>query len=117
MMISRELEATLSLAVREAARRKHEFLTLEHVLFALLHDDEVEEVVRECGGDVDLLKREIELFLSEKSEDPEDGDGRGGTLVDVKIRPRRARDRRTMAIPQAEQILASIRSYLIAQVL
>jgi len=68
MMISRELEATLSLAVREAARRKHEFLTLEHVLFALLHDDDVEEVVRECGGDVDLLKREIELFLSEKIE-------------------------------------------------
>jgi len=68
MMISRELEATLSLAVREAARRRHEFLTLEHVLFALLHDDDVCEVVRECGGDVEVLKREIDQFLDERVE-------------------------------------------------
>ncbi len=68
MMISRELEATLKLAVREATRRRHEFLTLEHVLFALLHDSDVEEVVRQCGGDPDRLKTETESFLEASME-------------------------------------------------
>jgi ATP-dependent Clp protease ATP-binding subunit ClpA len=68
MMISRELEVTLSLAVREAARRRHEYLTIEHVLFALLHDNDVSEVVRHCGGDVDELKQDLDRFLEEKLE-------------------------------------------------
>ncbi len=68
MMISRELEATLSLAVREATRRRHEFLTLEHVLFALLHDADVDDVVRHCGGDPDHLKAEVEGFLETSME-------------------------------------------------
>ena len=55
MRLSRALEASLSLAVREARRRRHEFLTLEHVLWALLHDDGVAEVIRACGGDVPQL--------------------------------------------------------------
>ena len=46
-MISRELEVTLGLALREAMRRQHEFLTQEHVLYALLHDSDVSEVVRQ----------------------------------------------------------------------
>ena len=50
MMISRELEVSLGVAVREAAHRRHEFLTLEHVLFALAHDADVIEVIRHCGG-------------------------------------------------------------------
>ncbi len=68
MMISRELEATLSLAVREATRRKHEFLTLEHVLFALLHDADVEDVVRHCGGDPERLRAEVDRFLESSME-------------------------------------------------
>ncbi len=68
MMISRELEATLSLAVREATRRKHEFLTLEHVLFALLHDGEVADVVRHCGADPERLKAEVDSFLESSME-------------------------------------------------
>ncbi len=68
MMISRELEVTLGLALREAMRRQHEYLTLEHVLFALLHDRDVAEVVRHCGGDVDRLKQEVDRFLTDKLE-------------------------------------------------
>src|SRR5437762_2681317 len=68
MMISRELEVTLGLAVREAARRRHEFLTLEHVLFALVHDSDVCEVIRHCGGDVEALKRELGKFFDERVE-------------------------------------------------
>jgi len=65
MMISRELEVTLGLALREAVRRQHEYLTLEHVLYALLHDDDVAEVLRHCGGNVDQLKPEVYAFLSD----------------------------------------------------
>ena len=68
MMISRELEVTLGLALREAMQRQHEYLTLEHVLFALLHDHDVSEVVRHCGGNVENLKQEVEQFLREKLE-------------------------------------------------
>src|SRR5215470_14515601 len=68
MMISRELEVSLGLALREAVRRHHEYLTLEHVLYALLHDDEVSEVIRHCGGNVDKLKQEVDQFLQEKLE-------------------------------------------------
>ncbi len=65
MMISRELEVTLGLALREAVRRQHEYLTLDHVLYALLHDTDVAEVLRHCGGNVDQLKREVDQFLTD----------------------------------------------------
>jgi ATP-dependent Clp protease ATP-binding subunit ClpA len=68
MMISRELEVTLGLALREAVRRQHEYLTLEHVLYALLHDSDVSEVLRNCGGNVDQLKRDVDKFLNDKIE-------------------------------------------------
>ena len=76
MRISRELEVSLTLAVNEARRRRHEFLCVEHVLYALLHDEDVAEVVRHCGGDVAVLKRELEQFFDEKLERlPERGEG------------------------------------------
>jgi len=46
MRLSRTLEASLSLAVREARTRRHEYLCIEHVLYALLHDESVAEVIR-----------------------------------------------------------------------
>ena len=39
-MISKELSATLGFAVREAKKRRHEYVSVEHVLFAILHDDD-----------------------------------------------------------------------------
>jgi ATP-dependent Clp protease ATP-binding subunit ClpA len=50
MRLSRALEASLTLAVREAKRRRHEFLCLEHVLWAIIRDDDVAEVIRACGA-------------------------------------------------------------------
>lgn len=64
-MISRELEATLGLAVAEARRRRHEYLTIEHVLYALLHDENAAEVIRQCGGDLQALRRDLEAYLDE----------------------------------------------------
>ena len=68
MRLSRALETSLSLAVREARRRRHEFLTLEHVLWALLQDEGVAEVVRACGGNLPGLVRELEAYLDEQDE-------------------------------------------------
>jgi ATP-dependent Clp protease ATP-binding subunit ClpA len=73
MRISRELEVTISLAINEARRRRHEFLCLEHVLHALLFDETVAEIVRQCGGEVKELQADLEEFLKENLESlPED---------------------------------------------
>src|SRR5881397_159581 len=68
MRISRELEIALTLAVNEAHRRRHEYLTIEHLLYALLHDSDVAEVIRHCGGDVAALKRALEKYLDDEVE-------------------------------------------------
>jgi len=65
MHLSRPLEVALALAVKEAHRRRHEFLSVEHLLWALLHDDDVAEVIRACGGDVDVIKAELTHHLDE----------------------------------------------------
>jgi ATP-dependent Clp protease ATP-binding subunit ClpA len=68
MRLSRTLEASLALAVREARTRRHEYLCIEHVLYALLHDEAVAEVIRACGGDVEALKKELDAYLDEHLE-------------------------------------------------
>jgi ATP-dependent Clp protease ATP-binding subunit ClpA len=67
-MISRELQVTLNLAVNEARRRRHEFLTLEHVLFALLHDNRGREIIQACGVDRKELLRGLEDFFENHME-------------------------------------------------
>ncbi|MDQ3013100.1 MAG: ATP-dependent Clp protease ATP-binding subunit ClpA [Acidobacteriota bacterium] len=62
-MITKELQATLNLAANEAIKRRHEFLTLEHLLFALLKDQTAAEVINNCGGDPDLLRGDLEEFF------------------------------------------------------
>lgn len=64
-MITRELQATLNLAANEAIKRRHEFLTLEHLLFAMLNDRTSTEVIVHCGGDPDLLARDLEDFFKD----------------------------------------------------
>ncbi|HKA55049.1 MAG TPA: Clp protease N-terminal domain-containing protein, partial [Candidatus Binatia bacterium] len=68
MRISRELELTLTLAVDEARRRRHEFLCLEHVLYALTFDEAVANILRHCGGDIKALQRDLEKFFKENLE-------------------------------------------------
>jgi ATP-dependent Clp protease ATP-binding subunit ClpA len=76
MRLSRALEASLGLAVREARRRRHEFLTLEHVLWALLHDEAVADVIRSCGGDLPQLRQELERYLDDQLDTLPPGDDR-----------------------------------------
>jgi ATP-dependent Clp protease ATP-binding subunit ClpA len=67
-MITKELQETLNFAAMEAIRRRHEYVTLEHLLYALLHDGTASKVVRQCGGNVETLVREMEIFFDEKLE-------------------------------------------------
>ena len=60
MKLTKELEISLQVAVHEAARRHHEMVTVEHLLFALLHDDASLKVVRGAGGNIQQLKTQLE---------------------------------------------------------
>jgi ATP-dependent Clp protease ATP-binding subunit ClpA len=67
-MFSATLERVLNLAVREALVRRHAYLTLEHLLFAVAHDPQGEEILRACGVDLDRLRRDLATFLEEGVE-------------------------------------------------
>ena len=62
-MITRELEVTLNLAVSEAARRRHEYVTLEHVLYALLHNHSAAKALRACGGSIHQVRQDVDQFF------------------------------------------------------
>lgn len=67
-MITRELQNTLSSAVEESIKRRHEYVTLEHLLFALLDDRTASNVIYHCGGNIENLKTELEEFFKEQNE-------------------------------------------------
>jgi len=73
-MLTKELQATLSSAINEAMRRRHEYVTLEHLLYALLSDRTARDVIKQCGGDAVALRRELEKFFDERIE-AHGGDG------------------------------------------
>ena len=73
-MISKELSVTLGFAVREAKRRRHEYVGIEHILYAILHDGNGVEIIEGCGGNVEHLKTNLEEFFKEKMEIIPDGD-------------------------------------------
>jgi ATP-dependent Clp protease ATP-binding subunit ClpA len=66
-MISTQLELILNKAIRKANERKHEFLTLENVLLAMLEDGAVAEVLKDCGAKLDTLRRDLEEFVNDDS--------------------------------------------------
>jgi ATP-dependent Clp protease ATP-binding subunit ClpA len=68
MRISPEVEIAIQVAEDDAARRRHEYLTLEHLLFALLFDEATIKVVRHAGGDPSALKKRLDRYLSEQLE-------------------------------------------------
>jgi ATP-dependent Clp protease ATP-binding subunit ClpA len=62
-MISKELEGTLNSALKEAKRRRHEYVCLEHLLYALLQDKDASNAIVNCGGDIAKLKKALEEFF------------------------------------------------------
>ena len=67
-MIGRELESSLNLAVAEAQKRGHEYVTVEHILYSLLTNPDAERTLRACGGVIDTAKQDLEEFFSSKLE-------------------------------------------------
>ncbi|MBS1957763.1 MAG: ATP-dependent Clp protease ATP-binding subunit ClpA, partial [Cyanobacteria bacterium SZAS-4] len=68
MSISKELQESLNLALGEAAKRRHEYLTLEHLLYALLEDKGACDIIKACGGNVKTIRKELDDFMYENME-------------------------------------------------
>ncbi|MCB9723688.1 MAG: ATP-dependent Clp protease ATP-binding subunit ClpA [Spirochaetaceae bacterium] len=66
--IGRDLQLTLQAAHREAIVRRHAYLTVEHLLYALIHHEEGARILRHSGADVDRLRVELERFFDEDLE-------------------------------------------------
>jgi len=65
-MISKELSTALGFAVREAKKRRHEYVCVEHVLYAILNHESGSDTIEKCGGNPEQIKQELEKFFDEK---------------------------------------------------
>jgi len=75
-MLSKELEFTLNQAFKSAREKQHEFMTIEHLLLALLDNPAAAQVLRACGADIEVLRTDLGGFLDETTPLIGDGDGR-----------------------------------------
>jgi ATP-dependent Clp protease ATP-binding subunit ClpA len=64
-MIAQELEVSLHMAFMEARQKRHEFITVEHLLLALLDNPSASEVLKACAADVDDLRKLLQDFVTE----------------------------------------------------
>ena len=64
-MLSQELEFSLNSAFQAAREKRHEFITVEHLLAALLDNPTAARVIRACGGNIDELRKTLGSFLAE----------------------------------------------------
>lgn len=62
-MLSRELEVTLNLAFKDARKKRHELMSVEHLLLSLLDNNSAVNVLNACGADIEKLRSELEEFL------------------------------------------------------
>jgi len=72
-MTSKELNMTLGLAIMEARKRRHEYVSVEHMLFAILRDSEGIEIIESCGGNIDKLNAVLDSFFRERMESVPEG--------------------------------------------
>jgi ATP-dependent Clp protease ATP-binding subunit ClpA len=66
-VLSRELEVTLNLAFKDAREQRHEFMTVEHLLLALLDNPTAARVLRACGANLNELRHDLTVFIQENS--------------------------------------------------
>ena len=62
-MLSKELEITLNLAFKSASDNKHEFMTVEHLLRALLDNETASNILKSCGCDLNALRSLLDDFI------------------------------------------------------
>ncbi len=65
MMLSKELEASINFAFQQAKESRHEYITVEHLLLALLDNSKALTVLRACAANIDALRKDIISFLEE----------------------------------------------------
>jgi ATP-dependent Clp protease ATP-binding subunit ClpA len=66
-MIAQELEVSLHMAFVEARQQRHEFITVEHLLMALLDNPSAAEVLRACSANIDELRKSLSQFIKENT--------------------------------------------------
>src|SRR5437870_5021111 len=66
-MIAQELEVSLHMAFVEARQKRHEFVTVEHLLLALLDNPTSAEVLRACGANMDVLRENLAKHIVEQT--------------------------------------------------
>jgi len=66
---SEALQAVFDKAVNDAKKLKHEYVTLEHLLFAILCEDKFSELMEEFGTDISVMKKVLETYLRDKCDD------------------------------------------------
>ncbi|MDE2139728.1 MAG: ATP-dependent Clp protease ATP-binding subunit ClpA [Gammaproteobacteria bacterium] len=66
-MLSKELEFCLNTAFKEARAKRHEFMTVEHLLLALLDTPRVAEVLRACGADIQSMQHELTRYIDQNT--------------------------------------------------
>ncbi|MGL4997298.1 MAG: Clp protease N-terminal domain-containing protein, partial [Deefgea sp.] len=64
-MIAQELEVSLHMAFMDARQKRHEYITVEHLLLALLDNPSAIEVIKACGANLDELRRQLGDFVTE----------------------------------------------------
>lgn len=64
-MLNKELEFTLNLAFKEAKEKRHEFMTVEHLLLSLLDNPAAGNVLQACDANIDALRRDLIEFIDE----------------------------------------------------
>ncbi len=68
MRTSPEVDIAINLATREAVARRHEYVTVEHLLYALTFDEEIARIINKAGGQTQKLKKRLEQFLDNEIE-------------------------------------------------
>ncbi|MCG9552044.1 ATP-dependent Clp protease ATP-binding subunit ClpA [Vibrio sp. Isolate31] len=64
-MLNKELESSLNGAFARARDKRHEFMTVEHLLLALLENDAAKEALKACQADLDALRNELDIFIDQ----------------------------------------------------
>ncbi|KJR39692.1 ATP-dependent Clp protease ATP-binding subunit ClpA [Vibrio navarrensis] len=64
-MLNKELESSLNGAFARARNKRHEFMTVEHLLLALLENDAAKEALIACKADLDALRHELDIFIDQ----------------------------------------------------
>ncbi|MDR2033257.1 MAG: ATP-dependent Clp protease ATP-binding subunit ClpA [Helicobacteraceae bacterium] len=72
-MISKSLNKVIIAAVREAKRRRHEFITVDHLAYAALFDSAAQRILERCGADLSALKVNIDAYLTRELERASEG--------------------------------------------